>query len=562
MKKYGNKDFFFNYGWPEFVHAHSLQYNDFVVFKYKGNSKFHVKIYAETGCEKEFPWEFTEPILEVKQEEDEETDEETTYVNGYDEQRKSAVKIERQNRVVKSAMPRMSEHPHFVAVWRDSRKSHLTIPRDFAKNFGLHKENSVVLQDPKGRSWPVDLIQVADGRINMDDGWAQFSVGNKLSAGDVCLFQVINQTKGDELNVLIFPKAEVEKQGWEVPITRRPIYYLDPEFKTRNLGKRAPMTACMTTPAKGRVSIKEANAVNLEKRSALMKIMSGDIGVKSAFPAKSDHPPFIFTWRNSRKYFMTIPRVFVIRYQLNTENTLVLQDPEGKLWPVKISLRKDGRIDMGKGWYNFSVGNRLSEGDACLFEFHNYTKGNTLNVRITKKSDFEKQGYSLIKTKRRIKYLGPEFKLLPGWKMDCAIAPAENRAIQSADAFKSKHPTCKVNSAIQAANAFKSNYPSCEVMMRPSYVRKGCVGPMPAQFAKTFLTKQSQIVTLRVSDGRMWHVQCNTSTSLKYQAYLLKGWYEFVLGNHLKEGDVCVFELVDKDNLELNVNIFRVNSTS
>ncbi|XP_026396816.1 B3 domain-containing protein REM19-like [Papaver somniferum] len=214
---------------------------------------------------------------------------------------------------------------------------------------------------------------------------------------------------------------------------------------------------------------------------------------------------------------------------------------------------------MGKGWNNFSIGNRLSEGDACVFEFHNYTKGNTLNVRITKKSDFEKHGYSLIKTKRRIKYLGPEVKLLPGSKIDCLTAPAENRAIQSTDAFKSKYPTCNLTKAIQAANA----YPSCEVIMRPSYLRKGCVGPpLPAQFAKPFLTKQSQIVTLRVSDGRMWDVKCTTSSFPHYQAHLLKGWYDFVLGNHLKEGGVCVFELVDMDNLEMNVTIFRVNSTS
>ncbi|KAI3830379.1 hypothetical protein MKX03_033491 [Papaver bracteatum] len=442
MKKYGNKELFFYNGWPEFVHAHSLQHEDFVVFKYKGHSKFHVKVYAKTGCEKELPLEFTGPILEVKQEEDEETDEET-YGNGYNEPRKSAVLL----------LP----HPHFVAVWRDTRKSHLTIPRNFAKEFGLDEENSIVLQDPKGRSWPVDLIQVADGRINMADGWAQFSVGNKLSAGDICLFQVINQTKVDELNVLIFPKAEVEKQGWEVPITRRPIYYLDPEFKTRNLGKW-PMTACMTTSAKGRGSIKEANAIiSSEQRSAPMKIMRGDIGVKSAFPAKSDHQNFIFIWRNSRKNIMTIPRDFVRKYQLSTENSLVLQDPEGKLWPINISLRKDGRIHIGKGWLYFSLGNRLSEGDACVFEFVNYTKGNTLNVCIIKKSDIEKQGFSLISTKRQIKYLGPEFKLLPGPKMNCATAPAENRAIQAADAFKSKHP-------------------SCDVILRQSYVRKGCVG--------------------------------------------------------------------------------------
>ncbi|KAI3946040.1 hypothetical protein MKX01_024796 [Papaver californicum] len=541
MKKSGNKYLFFNKGWPEFVHAHSLQNTDIVVFKCQGNSKFHVKIYAKTGCEKELPSEFTEPILEVKKEEDEETDE-PTYGNRYNERRKSALMTERKIGVVKTGMPRMSEHPHFVAVWRDTRKSHLTIPKDFARKFGLEKENSIVLEDPKGRSWPVDLIQVADGRINMANGWAQFSVGNKLSAGDICLFQVVNQTKGDELNVLILPKDEVEKRGWEVQISRRPDQYLDPEYKTPNLLKRSK-TAYMTIPAKERVGVKEANAINSEQKSAAVKIMRGDVRVKSAFSIKSEHTHFISIWRNSRKYFMTIPRVMVRKYQLNTENSLVLQDPKGKLWPVKISLRKDGRIDIGKGWVKFSLGNRLSEGDGCLFDFLNYTKGNnTLNVRIIKKLDFEKQGVSLISTKKRIQYLGPEFKLLPGSKKACTTAPAANRAIQAADAFKSKNPTC-------------------EVIMRSSYVRKWGVGIMPAPFAKPFLTKQSQIVTLRVSDGRMWHVRCTTS-SPKYQAHLLKGWYEFVLDNHLKEGDICVFELVDKNNLEMNVTIFRVNSTS
>ncbi|KAI3922305.1 hypothetical protein MKX01_005994 [Papaver californicum] len=498
MKKSGNKDLFFNDGWPEFVHAHSLQYTGFLVFKYKGNSKFHVKIYAKTGCEKELPSEFTEPILEVKQQE--ETDEETTYGNGYNEQRKSAGKTERKNKVVKSAMPRISEHPHFVAVWRDTRKSHLTIPKDFARKFGLDKEDSIVLGDPKGRSWPVDLIQVAaDGRIDMADGWAQFSVGNKLSAGDICLFQVINQTKGDALNVLILPKAGMEKQGWEVLISRRPIQYLNPKFKTRNLIKR-PKTASMTIPAKGRVIVKEANAINSEQKSAPMKIMRGDARVKSAFPIKTEHTHFISIWRNSRKYHM-------------------------ERWS----------IDIGKGWVKFSLGNRLCEGDACLFEFRNYTKGNkTLNVRIIKKSDFE----TLISSNKRIQYLG-----LPGSKMACATAPAKNRATQAANAFKSKNPTC-------------------EVIMTPSYVRKWGIGHMPAQFAKLFLTEQGQTVTLWVSDGRLWHVRCTTSSPPKYQAHLLKGWSEFVLGNHLKEGDVCVFELVDKDNLEINVTISRVNSTS
>ncbi|KAL5780375.1 hypothetical protein ACOSQ2_011112 [Xanthoceras sorbifolium] len=42
----------FGSGWQEFVKDHALQVGDFLVFKYYGNSKFSVKIFGKTSCEK------------------------------------------------------------------------------------------------------------------------------------------------------------------------------------------------------------------------------------------------------------------------------------------------------------------------------------------------------------------------------------------------------------------------------------------------------------------------------------------------------------------------------
>ncbi|KAI3897512.1 hypothetical protein MKW92_024249, partial [Papaver armeniacum] len=82
---------------------------------------------------------------------------------------------------------------------------------------------------------------------------------------------------------------------------------------------------------------------------------------------------------------------------------------------------------------------------------------------------------------------------------------------------------------------------------------------IPAEFAKTYLRDRNQMATLRISNGRVWDVRFRTSsTSSSYMASLSKGWPKFKNDNQLKEGDVCLFELVDPDHLEMHVTISRV----
>ncbi|KAI3919015.1 hypothetical protein MKW92_025019, partial [Papaver armeniacum] len=83
--------------------------------------------------------------------------------------------------------------------------------------------------------------------------------------------------------------------------------------------------------------------------------------------------------------------------------------------------------------------------------------------------------------------------------------------------------------------------------------------PIPTKFAKTYLRYGSQRLTLKVyldsSSWRTWDVLCNSS---ECNTRLQKsGWMEFVSDNRLKEGDMCIFEIVDRINLEFRVTICR-----
>lgn len=57
-------------------------------------------------------------------------------------------------------------------------------------------------------------------------------------------------------------------------------------------------------------------------------------------------------------------------------------------------------------------------------------------------------------------------------------------------------------------------------------------------------------VVLRNSAGKAWDVSC------LYHArrhYFSGGWAPFARYNNLKQGDVCIFELVNKDEMQVHV---------
>ncbi|KAI3861328.1 hypothetical protein MKW92_022502, partial [Papaver armeniacum] len=81
---------------------------------------------------------------------------------------------------------------------------------------------------------------------------------------------------------------------------------------------------------------------------------------------------------------------------------------------------------------------------------------------------------------------------------------------------------------------------------------------VPAAFGTQHLTDITRmVITLKVADDKTWEVNYVSGTPSERRISL--GWREFVADNDLKEGDVCIFELVDfGKKLKMNVHIFRL----
>ncbi|KAH8510797.1 hypothetical protein H0E87_008360 [Populus deltoides] len=106
--------------------------------------------------------------------------------------------------------------------------------------------------------------------------------------------------------------------------------------------------------------------------------------------------------------------------------------------------------------------------------------------------------------------------------------------------------------AIHAARMFRPKNPSFMVLLR-SYNK--CFVAVPTEFSKRHLSGVSEHIKLQVSDGRQWPLRLNKTQ--RARMIISRGWNEFKRENNLKEGDVCVFELIKNKKISLQVSMFR-----
>ncbi|XP_008218724.1 PREDICTED: B3 domain-containing transcription factor VRN1-like [Prunus mume] len=112
----------------------------------------------------------------------------------------------------------------------------------------------------------------------------------------------------------------------------------------------------------------------------------------------------------------------------------------------------------------------------------------------------------------------------------------------------SSSSSSSLRATVKAANKFVPSHPFFKITLGPS--RKAHV---PGSFRKHFTPVKNQTARLLVGD-RLWPV----TLIFHPQNYRFSaGWGAFEKANWLKEGDICIFELMDKKNLALEVNIFR-----
>ncbi|KAK8482108.1 hypothetical protein V6N13_111522 [Hibiscus sabdariffa] len=504
-------------GWLQFSNHFSLGFGDLLVFRYDGNSNFHVVIFDTSASEIQYPltsnnnvqsdeipeqnidevrkpqlpcpWPHkmmrsTNATIKIETECNEESgflpqqdghngcparkgDRSTSY--------KTLKAHERVNALERASNTFTSENPFFLSVMQPSyvglgrdKKYRLCIPVNFVEKHLMKEHCSVILCNSSGKTWSVDFKSRRLGRTIRSyllAGWGAFVRDNNIEAGDVCAFELINSIE-ISFKVVIYQGQHANCQpsvaSTDVfhPVKQEASSYA-------SLGCLEPLTSNDNSLF---YEIQEQN-IDGSKGDETIKIL------ENISPSK----------KMREKSQLTCPRPLKM---IRSTNLAIKSKAEctGKSGFVAQQLRLNG--------------NPAREDD------------------------------------KRTSY------------------PAVHRL--------NNHE--KVEALERAINTFKSENPFFLVVMQPYYV--GCTPDkkfrlsIPSNFAREHLMKEHCSVTLSDSSGKTWITTFKQSQrGKKLDAKLQTGWKTFVQDNNIQVGDVCAFELINSIEISFRVVIYQGQHT-
>lgn len=370
----------------------------------------------------------------------------------------------------------------------------LRLPDDFMRKYGGDISPTVTLTVPDGSVWRV-IMKKVDNKFWFLDGWNEFVQNYSISTGYLLVFKYEGKSHFT-VNIFSLPTSEINYQS---PAQR--------SNEASLFGKR--LTIFEEMEDEDSVEIMESSPTKLTPSLLQNKAVSGS--ADKLTPGKSRPPPALQNLFNGSK--------------LNSIN-----------WGVggNTPSRNDNSVD-----------NQLTRDIGLQFNVVEFKKSNE-ELKLRAATD-EKVKKTAVKKR----------------KSDVQEPPSEhedevemrNRFYESASARKRTATAEEREKAINAAKTFEPSNPFCRVVLRPSYLYRGCIMYLPSCFAEKNLNGVSGIIKLQISDGRQWPVRCLYRGG---RAKLSQGWFEFSLENNLGEGDVCVFELVATKEVVLQVTVFRI----
>ncbi|KAG6729400.1 hypothetical protein I3842_01G027500 [Carya illinoinensis] len=475
--------------------------------------------------------------------------------------------------------------PHFFKIiLADSlRHGKLMIPRRFVRKHGEGLSNLAFLNLPNGAEWKLELTR-CDGEIWLQKGWQEFLEYYSVKPGHFLVFRYegnsrfhvlifdmsateidypthSSQVKGGNFGekLQVSPKEESEndssveildsfrtysKRREKLPRDPRPqkMKRTNPSAKTEkisNLPKWVPHSTPNRTqsteekpkklkalgnlhPTKQEfegvegISTKEVGCPKSEvlTRTRPLTLIEKARALKKASGFKCENP-----------YFMNVPLKFAKTYLDMTLGDVVLRASDGRNWFVKYSAGKF------LCWKEFSLDNNLKVGDVCAFEL---IKGIKVSFKVVIFRANEGQ-----------------CPLSPGGlyfssKGEGGSIPKSPMCFQS-HIFRSKKWTASEKARVlERAIAFNSQNPFFMVSMGTPYANGRCNLNIPCKFAEKYLSDQKPgNIILLVSGGKSWPVQyISRDFGSQRKTELSIGWRAFARDSKLKEGDVCVFELM------------------
>ncbi|KAI4322054.1 hypothetical protein L6164_021777 [Bauhinia variegata] len=511
LKNYDD-DVWFGEGWPEFAKHYSLGFGSLLWFEYRGNSELHVFICDASGAEIYYPskadLDNQQQHLEGPSEkfrQDNEIEDEVIDVDNFDLDLLSRGKWKKKRGETQSKRSR-SGNP-FSRIRSRLHQGGYSYER---RSKMLRQENEVAIES--------EVVDVELDNLNVSHGKTRSRTRRNDNS--------FSRLQGDYER----RRSKRLRQENEAKVELE-VVDVDSLNVRASSHKRRDKTRSRRMPNSSSRAIKAAQSEN-PHFSALIK-------------------PFNICYA-----FVYVPTWFAKEY-LRGVVSLHLENSNGKRWKVGCHSpnSRSSALRIGKGWRDFARDNHLQEGDVCVFELIK-RKQVVIQVTVYHADDISYQGQGGYQKKRRSKRLRKENEAEEDAR-DNSYKPQSRRMPNSSSSSSSSRTERLKDTAIKIAQNFKPKNPHFHAVIQPWNMYNAFVY-VPAWFAKEYLRGVVSL-NLENGNGKRWKVACRSPNSNKSSALRIgRGWGDFARDSHLQEGDVCVFQLVKRKQVILQVTIFRV----
>ncbi|RDX75556.1 B3 domain-containing transcription factor VRN1, partial [Mucuna pruriens] len=443
----------------------------------------------------------------------------------------------------------------------------IRLPKYFTRKYENGMSNPVFLKPPDGTEWKIYWTK-HDGETWFQKGWKEFATYYSLDHGHLLFFEYEGTSYFD---VHIFGKSAVEinypshgnhdGNSSIMQIIDDSVEIVDEKFscqKTRVKSRVLSLQPCEKMKNNTTTNDERCpNGVNLhqdvqtrstssqEEKIIMKRKLDEDEGksifhtecpkvekltstvLQKATTFRSDHPYFMLVMKPSfiNGDYLKIPPQFSEQYLKITRAVVLLEVLDGRSWPVIYSASR-----ICGGWQKFASENNLNVGNVCFFELIQKIQGLAFKVSIFQGAD----------------------------KPSCPVSQGGTSSQRSSGLkshFKSKDLT---TIALEEASKFTSENPFFLVTLtctKENIIRRPHV---PSNFVRKYLLKEEKMMKIqfrkKVSPVKLVFSKYGATGTLSC------GWGSFARKNKLQLGDVCIFELLNREEALLHLHVFRGHS--
>ncbi|CAL2271922.1 unnamed protein product [Prunus armeniaca] len=438
--------------------------------------------------------------------------------------------------------------PHFLRIILDktSKKTRIKIPMKFSTRYGENLSSPVHLKLPSGLEMEIELRRSNDGWVWFDKGWPEFSKLCSLDYGNSLVF---GYEGNSNFSVFIFDKTATEI---EYPKPEMEETDSDSEEDDETGHARGEIIRENDMPTKKDFGGSSSSRIFLGRMHPLTKGEKA-LALERANAFESEYPYFLVAIQPVyiHRGYLHLPSEFARRHLVKQRaRNIILKILDGRTWVVEFKY-ETSITRFQRGWLAFARDNNLKVGDVCvfvlidcnerLFEVFFYRTNNAEDCPLS-------PGHGGVAIDRVEKRRNPMIKV----ETDCTTNYENGKYKRLKTGGQvTQRPLNSSSRSLEAANRFTPKNPS----FRATLGSTPLILHVPVTFARSFVKKRKQTVNLQVRE-RSWPVNLIGHTK-ESGAKLCGGWREFVTENCLMEGDVCIFELIERNDIVLKVHIFR-----